>query len=223
MSGSYLQEPLLLDLRHHGKQVPELGISCFVEPLENFCTLFHFKIDLRLFTVRHPERVCHFMLEQVGAALPRPDESVRDRFPGEHLDKGESLGLRVETYQFVAADHPPYQLAVRSFDSALDNHQVEVIHVRLGDIDRVPAETLDMFFHPCSMERTHDRVTGLHGTERDASFAPPAFTHQDLVGPLAQGCLEQVEHGHFSASRRTTRPLSFALCQRHFPYPVPVR
>ena len=130
----------------------------------------------------------------------------------EHFDKGEPLGLRVETYQFVAADHPADELAVRSFDSALDDHEVEVVHVGLGDVDRVPAETLDEFFHRCCMERAHHRVTGLHRTERDAPLDTPDLSDKDLVGALTQGSLEQVEHGHFPACAEppVPSPLPFA-------------
>src|SRR5665647_997500 len=99
----------------------------------------------------------------------------------------------------------------------MDDHQVEIIHVGLRDIDGVSTETLDEFFHRRSMECTHHRVTGLHGAKRNGSLNTPYLTDKNLVGTLTQGSLEQVKHGHFSTAAEPPVPSPFPLASATSP------
>src|SRR5208337_2307658 len=220
ISSTDCQEPLFLDLCHHMEQVPELSVPGFVEPFQDLCPFFYFKVNLSFPAVRDAQHRGNLVFEQERTAFPGPNECVRYRLPGEHLHEREPLCLCIVADQLVAADHTADELAVGAFYCTLDDNKVEVVYIGLGNIDRIPAETLDQFFNGSRVECAHYRVTCLHGTEGDRSFNPSDLAHKDLVGALTKCRFQEIKHRYFAGGPSA---FSFALRKRNFADPIAVR
>jgi hypothetical protein len=118
------------------------------------------------------------------------------------------------TDNLVDTHNAPHGAPVRPAHRRLNDHQIEVVDIHFGYVDRLARQTLDDLLHRGSVEGGHDAMAGLHGLKGNIAFHTSDLTNQDAIGALPQRCLKEIEHIDAAAF------IVLAHLSHHFAHPV---
>src|SRR3989304_9371284 len=119
------------------------------------------------------------MLQEIAVAVADELENVLGRVPAKDLDEGEGIAIGVVVYDFADGRDAATHLAVRQPNHAAEDHNVQVVHVHLGNVDGMAGETLGRVFHGGGVEGGHDGVPRLPGLKGHGSLLATDLAHND--------------------------------------------
>ena len=94
-----------------------------------------------------PSSRSNYMLQDISIHITREFKSVSSGIPSENFDERERIVLRIVFYDLVDTYDASACRAIRKTNGAHYDDNIEIVDIRLRDVDWAAGDPLDQSFH----------------------------------------------------------------------------